>query len=459
MVEQPDLGDCSSNEEIIDVMKKYVDEAKPGEGDVIVGLNYDQNFLPGFKHPTREVLNQISDTIPVIINHASLHMCVANDVALRLGGYKDGMENPPGGVIGREEDGSTLNGYLEETGMNGVRALMANMKTDMEKSIRLTQDMYLKYGVTTVQDGYATKDTVEFMRDLTKSGKIKLDVVSYPGIEADPDSVFDKYPECVGKYDDHFKLGGYKLVLDGSPQGRSAYMSRPYENSGDYRGYPRFDDEKVDAFCRKAVDDNRQILVHCNGDAAGDQFLHGYKKALEESGNPEKDKLRPVMIHCQTARNDQLDEMKEMKMIPSVFVGHVYYWGDVHVRNFGADRGSHVSPVKDAYDRGLVVNFHQDTPVTKPKMFHSVWAAVNRVTRGGNVIGPDECVGVYDALKAVTINAAYQYGEEDSKGTLTAGKRADMIIVDENPMTVDKMKLKDINVLVTIKDGEIMYQA
>ena len=165
-----------------------------------------------------------------------------------------------------------------------------------------------------------------------------------------------------------------------------------------------------------------------------------------------------MMIHCQTARDDQLERMKEMKMIPSVFVGHVYYWGDIHVKNLGEDRGSRVSPCRSALEHGLVMNFHQDTPVTKPDMLHSVWAAVNRMTRGGQVIGEDQKIGVYEAMKAVTINAAYAYHEEDMKGTLEAGKRADLVVLEENPLKADVMRLKDIKVLETVKAGKTLYK-
>ncbi len=206
------------------------------------------------------------------------------------------------------------------------------------------------------------------------------------------------------------------------------------------------------------MDENRQLLVHCNGDAASEQFLNAYEKAIAESSNPNKDNLRPVMIHCQTVRNDQLDRMAKLNMIPSIFVGHVYYWGDVHMRNFGPERGHHISPVKDALDRGMVINFHQDTPITKPNMLHSVWAAVNRISRGGNVIGEDQKIGVYDALKAVTINAAYEYFEEDSKGSIKEGKRADLVILSDDPMAVDPTAIKDIQVLETIKDGKTIYK-
>ena len=150
--------------------------------------------------------------------------------------------------------------------------------------------------------------------------------------------------------------------------------------------------------------------------------------------------------------------MAKLKMLPSIFIGHVYYWGDIHMKNFGPQRGHRISPAKDALDRGLIINFHQDTPVTKPNMLHSVWAAVNRISRMGNVIGEDQKIGVYDALKAVTINAAYAYFEEDSKGSLKVGKRADLVILDKSPMAVAPMEIKDIRVMETIKDGKTIYK-
>ncbi len=128
------------------------------------------------------------------------------------------------------------------------------------------------------------------------------------------------------------------------------------------------------------------------------------------------------------------------------------------MRNFGTERGSHISPVKDALDRGICVNFHQDTPVTKPDMLHSVWCAVNRVSRNGCKIGENQAIDVYDALKAVTVNAAYQYFEENTKGSISTGKRADLVILDKSPLDVDKMEIKEINVLETIKDGETVYR-
>ena len=247
-------------------------------------------------------------------------------------------------------------------------------------------------------------------------------------------------------------------MLDGSPQARTAWMTQPYEGSDEY-GVPIVKTEDLEGYVKQALDDNMQILAHCNGDAAGDQYLGAIEKMLPLSDNPNKENLRFTMIHCQTARKDQIEKMAQLKMIPSIFVGHVNYWGDVHMKNFGPLRGSRVSPAKDALDAGLVYNFHTDTPVVRPDMLHAVWTAVNRVTRSGAVIGADQRIGVYDALKGVTINAAYEYFEENEKGSIKPGKRADLIILSDNPLKVDPMAIKDIKVLETIKDGVTVYTA
>lgn len=245
-------------------------------------------------------------------------------------------------------------------------------------------------------------------------------------------------------------------MLDGSPQGRSAWLSEPYlGEQADYCGYPWLKDCDVQSYIKQAVEQKWQILAHCNGDAASEQFISAYEKAVRELDCQED--LRPVMIHCQTVRNDQLERMGRLHMIASIFVGHVWYWGDIHMKNLGQKRAQHISPVKDAIDRGVLVTFHQDTPVTKPDMLHSIWCAVNRISRNGNVIGEDQSIDVYDALKAVTINAAFQYYEENTKGSIEKGKRADFVILDQSPLEIDKSEIKNIHVLETIKDGETIY--
>ena len=455
-----DLSSATCFDDIVRLLKEFQQKNDLTHGEYIFGYSYDHNFLAEQTYPTRDVLDKVSTEVPVVIWHTSVHMAVANSKALELMGIDETTPDPEGGLIARYEGTSTPNGYLEESPTTQVRVLQADIPMNYEKQIVEAQMKYIRNGITTIQDGGADYKNVAMLRDMAAEGRLLADVVAYPchGLGLGIGDAMEVNKDCIMQYVNRFKIGGYKALLDGSPQGKSAWMTKPYENSGDYCGYPWVTDEVIEGYIKQALDDNLQILVHCNGDAAGDQYLNAYEKMLEQSDNPNKYNLRPVMIHCQTVREDQLDRMQKLHMLPSIFVAHVNYWGDVHLKNFGQERGSRVSPVKSALDRGLIYNFHTDTPVVAPDMFHSIWSAVNRVTRNGVVSGPEFRIDVYDAMKAVTINAAYEYSEEASKGSIRKGKRADLIIVDQNPLKVDSMEIRNIRVLETIKDGVTIYK-
>lgn len=151
--------------------------------------------------------------------------------------------------------------------------------------------------------------------------------------------------------------------------------------------------------------------------------------------------------------------MFALDMIPSMFIDHVYYWGDTHVKNLGAERGKRISPAKSAFNRDLKVNFHQDSPIVPPNMLQTLWTAANRKPRIEQTIGADQRIDIYDALKAVTINVTYAYHEEKRKGTLTVGKVADLVILGRNPLDTPLEASKDIQVIETTKEGINLYRA
>lgn len=453
------LGKCTSFEDLVRTLSACKEEKHMGEGDVLVGYGYDHNFLDEQEHPTKAVLDRVSDAIPICILHTSGHMCVANSALLRECGITADTADPEGGRFGREKGGAP-NGYIEEVPamVKVLIPVFSRVKADFARQLKKAQQIYLKYGITTVQDGSTNASGFQKLAECAEDQVFQLDVVSY--VLADElEKTAGDYPEYYEKYHNRLKIGGAKIILDGSPQGRSAWLSRPYEGEETYCGYPAHTQEETDRWVETAVDKGYQILAHCNGDAASGQYLAAFEKAAAKSPeNPDKIRtLRPVMIHCQTVRDDQLDEMKELGMIPSIFVAHTWYWGDVHLKNLGPVRGAHISPARAAMERGLVYNFHQDTPVVEPDMLHTVWCAVNRLTRSGQPIGQDQCISVYEALKGVTIHGAYAYHEDTRKGTLEAGKLADMVILDRNPLKTDKMQIRDIQVLETIKEGETLY--
>ncbi|MEG2037086.1 MAG: amidohydrolase family protein, partial [Ruthenibacterium sp.] len=199
-----------------------------------------------------------------------------------------------------------------------------------------------------------------------------------------------------------------------------------------------------------------QLLAHCNGDAAAQQYIDAIKTV---SGKTDLAKLRPVMIHAQLLAKEQLPDVKATGLIPSFFIAHVFHWGDIHVKNFGIERAAAISPAGSALARGILFTFHQDTPVLEPDMLETVWCAVNRVTKSGAILGAEERISAYDALKAVTLHAAYQYFEENTKGSIAVGKHADFVILDQNPLTVAPMAIRDIAVLATIKEDKVLYEA
>lgn len=456
----PDISECTSFADIQEFLKTYLKEHTLTEADVLLAVGYDHNFLKEEAHPTRDVLDAVSDRIPIYLYHSSGHMGVANTPLLGIAGLSDDTKDPEGGRYGRYEDGR-LSGYAEELAAFGpiLMAAFSRISSDAVEQMRKVQEIYLKYGITTVQDGGTSRAVFQGFLDMAEQGILKVDVVSYLMFDEEPEKLMAEHPELFQQYGKHLKVDGAKIFLDGSPQGKSAWLTKPYEGEKDYRGYPTQTDEAVVEASRCAIKHGYQLLAHANGDAASDQYIRCYQKAMEIAGQTdEKADLRPVMIHCQTVRDDQLKEMAGIGMIPSIFVAHTYYWGDVHLKNLGPVRGAHISPVKAAQDCGLPYNFHQDCPVLPPDMMRTVWCAVNRVTRNGVRIGEDQCISVYDALRGITVNAAYAYHEEDRKGTLEAGKLADLVILERNPLKVDAMELKDIVVVETIKEGEVLYR-
>ncbi|MBS4786348.1 MAG: amidohydrolase [Clostridiales bacterium] len=454
MLDKVPLADCSTPEEIAEALRRFKEEHRLGDDQPIVGFGYDHNNLPGYRHPTAADLDAGGLPNPIAIAHTSGHMGVVNSRMLGMLGYTAATPDPAGGKIGRNPDGSP-NGYLEE---NAFMALAKTMVTgsaeETLRSFAQAQQEYARHGIATVQDGMTSEAGAALLERFGRSPECYLDIVGY----ADLTSATGIVGEDPYTYHGRYRTGGYKLFLDGSPQGRTAWMSRPYLGGDpDYCGYPIYTDEQASELMRIAVSRGKQLLVHCNGDAASEQFLRCYTAVKEELGSTAD--LRPVMVHCQTVRDDQLDRMAALPMIASFFVVHTYYWGDVHIRNFGEERGRHISPMRAAIDRGVVYTMHQDSPVVPPDMPLTIWAAVNRISKNGTDIGADQRITVMEALRGVTINAAYQYHEEQEKGSIQPGKRADLVILDHSPLAVPAAEIRNIRVLETIKDGVTIYKA
>ena len=428
----------------------------------IIGMGYDDSQLRDERHPTRDDLDAVSKVMPVLVVHQSGHLAVVNGKGLEAFGYSAESVEPPGGTIRRRK------GSREPDGLIGGLAWWPHLfsklgKLGREDNEALTLsgiDRYAEFGFTTAQEGRATAEAVATEAALAEQGKLKVDVVAYPDIQGAAPAIGGQFRSK--SYTGRFRIGGAKLTLDGSPQGKTAWLTKPYfvppaGRGKDYAGSPAMTDDEANAFVEEAFRKGWQIHVHCNGDAAADQFIKAVRLATAKLGPGDR---RPVMVHAQTVREDQLDAMKELGIIPSFFGMHTYYWGDWHRDSvLGPERAARISPAASALKRGMPFTQHHDAPVALPSSTMVLFSRVNRVTRSGQVLGPEQRVSAMDAIKSITIHAAYQYFEERTKGSLEPGKVADLVILDQNPLAVDPMAIKDIRVVETIKDGRTIYRA
>ena len=447
-----DLSNAASFEEIAALLINFKQTRKLKAEEWIIGFNYDHNYLREKRHPSRFDLDRPSLENPIMLTHASGHMGVTNSVGLKALGLDAKTVDPKGGRFGRDDAGE-LNGYMEENAFINASAGIPQPAIEaLLKQLKMAQDIYLKNGITFVQEGIAREKEWRLLKRAAEENQLIVDVAAYVDVKQCAHILSDekRYRHAQKR----LRIAGYKLFLDGSPQGRTAWMLKPYLHSDNYCGYPVYDDEQVREYVKKSQAEGVQLLVHCNGDAAAQQLIDAYQSVLGDK----QSMLRPVMIHAQLVNRDQLHAMSVMQMIASFFVAHVYHWGDIHCENFGIARASEISPVHSAILENVVYTFHQDTPVIQPDMLETLWCAVNRVTKSGRRLGSDEAISIEEALKAVTINAAYQYFEENERGSIEMGKLADFVILSQDPRQVDPMEIRDIEVLATIKEGRCCYR-
>lgn len=460
----PPVGDIDSVDKLVEAAKAELEKNPPKKGAAFMGMGYDNAAFPDQLHPTRHDLDKISTEIPILMLHVSGHVGAVNSKALELLGFDESTPDPEGGIIRRESGSNVPNGVLEEVAVQGIAMKKLKLTPSFGsilKRIDAAQELYMSNGYTTVQDGGFNAGTNMLMQLYCALGKLKIDLCAYVMFDGGK-KLLKKSCSTKPVYKNHFRIGGAKFILDGSPQAKTAWLTKPYheipEGKGsDYCGYPTYaDDDKLRSELEYCIKNNIQLLAHCNGDAASDQMIAQYAAAQKNVGS--KVQLRPVMVHCQTVRDDQLERMKEIGIFPTVFIGHTYFWGDYHVSSvLGPERGSRISPLASMVQRKIHFSLHQDTPITPPNMLHSVHQAVNRSSFRGQTIGDAQKIGIADALKAATIWAAEQYFEEDKKGSLEVGKLADLVILDRNPLKIASEDIRNITVCRTIKEGHVVW--
>ena len=443
---QVPLGECAGWGEITDRLSRHVQERGVQPGEWVKGTGYDQNALAEGAAPDRFCLDRACPNNPVVIQHASGHAGVFNTLALeRLGALNGdcGLERDgQGELTGRGEENPFLD-LLGRIPMEGLE--------DVLRAFQGAQEEYASHGIATAQEGLLQPVMAPVYQEILRRGLLYLDVNAYVP-PADYDRLRGQFAQGVSASPGTFRAAGMKIFLDGSPQGGTAWVREPYAGGG--CGTSTMTDGQVLSAFRQALDRDAQLLAHCNGDRAAEQYLTLLAQAEREAG---KKLCRPVMIHAQLLGLDQLERVKALGVIPSFFVAHVYHWGEIHVKNFGLDRAGRISPAGSALAWGIPFTFHQDSPVIPPDMLETIWCACVRRTKTGRVLGAEERIPVEAALRAVTQNAALQYGLERELGTLRPGKRADFVLLSGDPLRTPPEELKKLQVERTIQRGRTIW--
>ena len=454
----PPVGSVQSIDDIISLIKSTIKTQKIEPGTWLRGFGYDDSLLIEKRHPTRDDLDRATVDHPIILIHVSGHLATVNSAALANKNVDKDTENPDGGIIRRKIDSEEPNGVLEETAM-GLFSLAPIGDDKFDRLVRNAIDTYLSYGITTIQDGGTNMSDMKRLRNSADEKSYDADVVVFPWSNYfDEDQL--KAIEVESSYVNGLRLGGVKLGLDGSPQGRTAFLTQPYKEgppgaASDYRAYPTYSKDKFNPRIKQLLERGTPTLVHANGDAAIDMLIDGVELALDNKKIPDH---RTVIIHAQLMRKDQLEKTKELGLLPSYYSAHPFFWGDWHRQSFGEERAAFISPAAETVKMQIPFSIHNDSPVVPPDMMRLMWIAVNRETRSGFILGPDQRLTPMQALHAITQGAAYQYFEENTKGSITQGKQADLVILERNPLLSNQDTIKDIAIIETFSNGRSVYK-
>jgi predicted amidohydrolase YtcJ len=453
----PPIGKTRSIAGLTTRLQKKAAETPAGEW--IFGFGYDDTLLAEKRHPSREDLDAASSTHPIFLTHVSGHLAVANSLALEEVGFDEDTLDPDGGAIGRDAETGRLTGLLEENATTPFQAKAMDFSVwDFLAMVRDASAEYASVGVTTAQSGAVDSRLAQGLRLASRLGLVPFRLELWPVFDELGPKLLDGSVDADDWTTDLVRLGAIKIIADGSIQGYTGYLSEPYHvpfhGDASYRGYPRVGREELVDWVMKYHAAGLQMAIHGNGDASIDDIIHAFREA--QQAHPREDP-RLIVIHAQMARDDQLDAMKELGMTPSFFSAHTYYWGDRHAAIFmGPERAARMSPARSALDRDLRFSVHLDTPVTPMRPLLGVWATMNRLSTGGNVIGEAQRIDPMPALRAATIDAAWQIFREDEIGSIEVGKLADLVVLDGNPIE-EPARIRDLEVQRTVVGGVTIF--
>ena len=444
-------------------IQKLLTEGKPFNG-WILSSGYSEAMLSD-GGLSLEDLDKAFPEQPLLIQNISTLTGQVNTAGLKKLGITTSTKAVSGFIPVDPKTGMLTGELIGMPFMDAVvRAVGQYSQNITFETYRKAEHIYLSNGFTTAQSYEATVDDINNMRKAVQEKIISLDLIALPTYDV-VDTLLKTNPHYqFGTYsaqDRGFKVAGIMVPTDGAPQLRLAYFTQPYLDPGsfgkDWRGFPYITQALVDHYVKLAYEKNIQYFGYSNGDAGIDMTLLALTKAIKETGI--KENRRTVISHSFFAREDQLKQYRDQNIIAITLPNHIWLYGDVYLKILGEERANNLSPLRSAEKLGVKTGIHNDTPSSGPNVLFSVWSAVNRKTFSGKTLGVNQKIDVYRALQGFTVNAAYQYNEEQSKGTIAKGLLADLVVLDRNPLKVDPDDIKNIRVLQTIKHGKQLYDS
>lgn len=453
-------GNCNSIDDIIDTMKKHIKDNNIKKGDWAIGFGNSTSEIKEKRHLTKFDLDKVSTDHPVVVWHLSVHFVACNTMALKMFGFDENMEDPFGGKFHRVNGTRELNGLCEGTARYQV-ALKLPQPTmeDNIRKLKKAEQLYLKYGVTTVQEGATRPDDFNILKYAVENNELTVDVIAFPLMDRERQMKDGGIP--VGEYKNHCKLGGIKMVADGSYYG-TLKLTEPYnkvneDDDENNTGQMYHTQEEIEEFIKLGFENNWPLLVHNGGDGCIDTFMDAYEKEAKLL-NVDTSKRRDVILHYLFPRLEQADRVEKLNLFPALLSPRVYFARESDVKSYGQERIDRCCPISQFVDKNMKFTLHIDSPCYPPDHMIIMDSAVNRVSIENKLTGPEFRISPLDALKGVTINGAYQYYDEDIKGSIEEGKLADFAILDKNPLEIDPMQIKNIKVVETIKEGKTVFK-
>lgn len=439
--------------QVIAGLKDY--EAELPDGAPLVGWGFDPIFLTSDRL-NRYHLDQVSKDRPIVIIFSNFHLLCANSAALELASFSretnvEGvLKAPDGEPTGELQEMAAMFPVMRRVGID-FRSL-----TQTDTAINNYGEVCKRAGVTTVTDLFAALENSDVSRLVAATSKNSFPVRLVPalgGVGGSPGDIAAKALALREASTDKLRLGAVKLMTDGSIQGWTARVRAPGYVGGQPNGLWNTPPAQIFKLCEEMQKNGLQMHIHVNGDEAAEVSLDALEAAARKHPWPG---ARHVLQHCQMMDAALFRRAAELGVACNVFSNHIWYFGDQHAAlTIGPDRAKAMDAVRDSLDAGVITAIHSDAPVTPLGPLFTAWCAVNRQTMSGRTLGEAQRISVEEALYAITLGAAQTLKMDSEIGSIQVGKRADFVILEDDPMEVGEMALKDVSIFGTVLGGKV----